>query len=158
MNNEDDKLLEQKVRSVRNIKVYGKEKFKDNLVASLKFAAPVVAIPVTLSLLHNVFGVDLQVNNPSFVWNMVNHFSSVLSCWNTSLVDIGAAVSGWVIGSSYETIKDVNEMKKLKYYLRNRAVIKIGSEKDISILDAENLSKDELKDYAEKGRSKVLKY
>lgn len=66
-------------------------------------------------------------------------------------------MSGYGLGTAYETIRDINEMKKLKYYLRNKAIIKIGSEKDLSILDAENISKNELEDYVEKGRSKVLR-
>lgn len=158
MSNEKEvNLLEQKVRSVKNIKVYGKEKLKENLVAGLKYTAPVVAIPITLSVLNNVFGIDFQVYNTPYVGDFLNNFYTALSEWDTSLVGVAAAMSGYGLGTAYETIRDINEMKKLKYYLRNKAIIKIGSEKDLSILDAENISKNELEDYVEKGRSKVLR-
>ena len=44
-----------------------------------------------------------------------------------------------------------------KYFLVHKGAINNGADKEINILDAKSLTREKLKEYADRGRSKVLR-
>mgnify|MGYP001624888748 CR=1 FL=1 len=147
---------EEEISKITNLKVYEDTIFKKSLKTGVVAGMALSAIPLSFSVLSNVFGVNFQVDNTGFVGDFVNNFYQAVTYW-PAVIGVGAtgvfsALTGAFLGSHME----LNKVRKQKYYMDNKDDINAGL-KDITILDVENFSKEQLEDYANRGRSKVLR-
>ena len=145
------KELEDKVR-VTDLTVYEKETFKKSLVKGTISGVVTFAIPVSVSVASNVFGVNLNLDY-SNILSMLYECLSILPV-SVTLGTIGAILQeAWHL---FNADLDVNEIRKLKYFVENKEEITKVS--DMNILDVKyGTSVMDLKNYANKGRSKVLR-
>ena len=153
MKTKEEKIreLEEKVR-VTDLKVYEKETFKKSLVKGTISGVVTFAIPVSVSVASNVFGVNLNLDY-SNILSMLYECLSILPV-SVTLGTIGAILQeAWHL---FNADLDVNEIRKLKYFVENKEEITKVS--DMNILDVKyGTSVMDLKNYANKGRSKVLR-
>ena len=144
------KELEEKVR-VTDLKVYEKETFKKSLVKGTISGMITFAIPVSVSVASNVFGVNLNLDDN-------NILSMLYECLSLFPVSVTLGTIGAVLQETWHLFNadlDAQEMRKLKYFVENKE--DITKEVNMNILDVEKFSNKQLKKYSEKGRSKVLK-
>lgn len=153
MKTKEEKIreLEEKVR-VTDLKVYEKETFKKSLVKGTISGVVTFAIPVSISVASNVFGINLNLDD-SNILSMLYECLSILPV-SVTLGTIGAILQeAWHL---FNADLDVNEIRKLKYFVENKEEITKVS--DMNILDVKyGTSVMDLKNYANKGRSKVLR-
>ena len=145
------KELEDKVR-VTDLTVYEKEIFKKSLVKGTISSVVTFAIPVSVSVASNVFGITLNLNDS-------NILSMLYECLSYLPVSVTLGTIGGVLQEAWHLLYadlDIQEMRKLKYFIENKEdITKVA---DINILDVKyGTSAMDLMDYANKGRSKVLK-
>lgn len=145
------KELEDKVR-VTDLKVYEKETFKKSLVKGTISSMVTFAIPVSVSVASNVFGITLNLNDS-------NILSMLYECLSIFPVSVTLGTIGGILQEAWHLLYadlDVQEMRKLKYFMDNKEdITKVA---DINILDVKyGTSVMDLKTYANKGRSKVLR-
>lgn len=145
------KELEDKVR-VTDLTVYEKEIFKKSLVKGTISSVVTFAIPVSVSVASNVFGLTLNLNDS-------NILSMLYECLSYLPVSVTLGTIGGVLQEAWHLLYadlDIQEMRKLKYFIENKEdITKVA---DINILDVKyGTSAMDLMDYANKGRSKVLK-
>lgn len=145
------KELEDKVR-VTDLTVYEKEIFKKSLVKGTISSVVTFAIPVSVSVASNVFGITLNLNDS-------NILSMLYECLSYLPVSVTLGTIGGVLQEAWHLLYadlDIQEMRKLKYFIENKE--DITKVTDINILDVKyGTSAMDLMDYANKGRSKVLK-
>ena len=135
---EQIKELENKVR-VTNLHMYEKE-MENKYFLKGGFPAAVIAFPIGAFI-------GYKLGNPNTVIDFI-----------MDSIGFGAGFSGIPIGVSLLMYQNkVDSLKKLKYFLVHKDAINNGADKEINILDAENLTKEQLEDYASRGRSKVLR-
>lgn len=145
------KELEDKVR-VTDLTVYEKETFKKSLVKGTISSVVTFAIPVSVSVASNVFGITLNLNDS-------NILSMLYECLSYLPVSVTLGTIGGVLQEAWHLLYadlDIQEMRKLKYFIENKEdITKVA---DMNILDVKySTSSMDLKDYANKGRSKVLR-
>ena len=145
------KELEDKVR-VTDLTVYEKEIFKKSLVKGTISSVVTFAIPVSVSVASNVFGITLNLNDS-------NILSMLYECLSYLPVSVTLGTIGGVLQEAWHLLYadlDIQEMRKLKYFIENKEdITKVA---DMNILDVKyGTSAMDLMDYANKGRSKVLK-
>ncbi len=145
------KELEDKVR-VTDLTVYEKETFKKSLVKGTISSVVTFAIPVSVSVASNVFGLTLNLNDS-------NILSMLYECLSYLPVSVTLGTIGGVLQEAWHLLYadlDIQEMRKLKYFIENKEdITKVA---DMNILDVKySTSSMDLKDYANKGRSKVLR-
>ena len=145
------KELEDKVR-VTDLTVYEKETFKKSLVKGTISGMVTFAIPVSVSVASNVFGITLNLNDS-------NILSMLYECLSIFPVSVTLGTIGGILQEAWHLLYadlDVQEMRKLKYFMDNKEdITKVA---DINILDVKyGTSVMDLKTYANKGRSKVLR-
>lgn len=145
------KELEDKVR-VTDLTVYEKEIFKKSLVKGTISSVVTFAIPVSVSVASNVFGLTLNLNDS-------NILSMLYECLSYLPVSVTLGTIGGVLQEAWHLLYadlDIQEMRKLKYFIENKEdITKVA---DMNILDVKySTSSMDLKDYANKGRSKVLR-
>ena len=145
------KELEDKVR-VTDLTVYEKEIFKKSLVKGTISSVVTFAIPVSVSVASNVFGLTLNLNDS-------NILSMLYECLSYLPVSVTLGTIGGVLQEAWHLLYadlDIQEMGKLKYFIENKEdITKVA---DMNILDVKySTSSMDLKDYANKGRSKVLR-
>lgn len=145
------KELEDKVR-VTNLKIYEKETFKKALVKGTISGVVTFIVPVSISVTSNIFGVNLDLDDS-------NILSMLYECLSIFPVSVTLGTIGAVLQETWHLFNadiDVNEMRKLKYFVENKEDITKVS--DMNILDVKNgITAMDLINYAEKGRSKVLR-
>ena len=145
------KELEDKVR-VTDLTVYEKETFKKSLVKGTISGVVTFAIPVSVSVASNVFGVNLNLDDS-------NILSMLYECLSYLPVSVTLGTIGGVLQEAWHLLYadlDIQEMRKLKYFIENKEEITKVS--DMNILDVKyGTSVMDLKNYANKGRSKVLR-
>ena len=129
-----------------------KKHLKKSLVKGTISGVVTFAIPVSVSVASNVFGVNLNLDY-SNILSMLYECLSILPV-SVTLGTIGAILQeAWHL---FNADLDVNEIRKLKYFVENKEEITKVS--DMNILDAKyGTSVMDLKNYANKGRSKVLR-
>lgn len=145
------KELEDKVR-VTDLTVYEKETFKKSLAKGTISGMVTFAIPVSVSVASNVFGITLNLNDS-------NILSMLYECLSYLPVSVTLGTIGGVLQEAWHLLYadlDIQEMRKLKYFIENKEdITKVA---DMNILDVKyGTSAMDLMDYANKGRSKVLK-
>lgn len=110
------------------------------------------AIPVSVSVASNVFGITLNLNDS-------NILSMLYECLSYLPVSVTLGLIGGVLQETWHLLcadLDIQEMRKLKYFIENKE--DITKVTDINILDVKyGTSAMDLIDYANKGRSKVLR-
>lgn len=135
---EQIKELEDKVR-VTNLHMYEKE-MENKYFLKGGFPAAVIAFPIGAYI-------GYKLGNPTAVTDFV-----------LDTVGLGVGFSGISIGTSLLMYQNkIDTLKKLKYFLVHKGAINNGADKEINILDAKSLTREKLKEYADKGRSKVLR-
>lgn len=135
---EQIKELEDKVR-VTNLHMYEKE-MENKYFLKGGFPAAVIAFPIGAYI-------GYKLGNPTAVTDFV-----------LDTVGLGVGFSGISLGTSLLMYQDkIDTLKKLKYFLAHKGAINNGADKEINILDAKSLTREKLKEYADKGRSKVLR-
>ncbi len=129
-----------------------KKHLKKSLVKGTISGVVTFAIPVSVSVASNVFGVNLNLDY-SNILSMLYECLSILPV-SVTLGTIGAILQeAWHL---FNADLDVNEIRKLKYFVENKEEITKVS--DMNILDVKyGTSVMDLKNYANKGRSKVLR-
>lgn len=153
MKTKEEKIreLEEKVR-VTDLKVYEKETFKKSLVKGTISGVVTFAIPVSISVANNVFGINLNLDDS-------NILSMLYECLSIFPVSVTLGTIGAILQEAWHLLSadlDVQEMRKLKYFVENKEDITKVS--DMNILDVKNgTSAIDLINYADKGRSKVLR-
>ena len=145
------KELEDKVR-VTDLTVYEKEIFKKSLVKGTISSVVTFAIPVSVPVASNVFGLTLNLNDS-------NILSMLYECLSYLPGSVTLGTIGGVLQEAWHLLYadlDIQEMRKLKYFIENKEdITKVA---DMNILDVKySTSSMDLKDYANKGRSKVLR-
>ena len=145
------KELEDKVR-VTDLTVYEKETFKKSLVKGTISGMVTFAIPVSVSVASNVFGINLNLDDS-------NILSMLYECLSYLPVSVTLGTIGGVLQEAWHLLYadlDIQEMRKLKYFIENKEdITKVA---DMNILDVKyGTSAMDLMDYANKGRSKVLR-
>lgn len=145
------KELEDKVR-VTDLTVYENEIFKKSLVKGTISSVVTFAIPVSVSVASNVFGLTLNLNDS-------NILSMLYECLSYLPVSVTLGTIGGVLQEAWHLLYadlDIQEMRKLKYFIENKKdITKVA---DMNILDVKySTSYMDLIDYANKGRSKVLR-
>ena len=153
MKTKEEKIreLEEKVR-VTDLKVYEKETFKKSLVKGTISGVVTFAIPVSISVANNVFGINLNLDDS-------NILSMLYECLSYLPVSVTLGTIGGVLQEAWHLLYadlDIQEMRKLKYFIENKEdITKVA---DMNILDVKySTSSMDLIDYANKGRSKVLR-
>lgn len=135
--NEEVKRMEHKVR-ITNLQTYEKE-MGEKYFLKRGYPAAAIAFPIGAFI-------GYKLGNPNTVIDFI-----------MDSIGLGAGFSGIPIGVSLLIYQDkIDTLKKLKYFLVHKEEITKGSDKEISILNAGNLTKEQLEDYASRGRSKVL--
>lgn len=153
---EQIKQMEEEVSKVTNLAIYKKDVFKNNVVMGIKAALTITAIPLSLTVAKEVFGIDFKINNPTWYTDFFNSMFNFLSSWSTTAsCGIASTISG-IILSIPDTVKLVDEKDKQKYFMEHKNEIQEGLQ-DITILDVEDFNKGQLEDYASRGRCKVLR-
>ena len=153
MKTKEEKIreLEEKVR-VTDLKVYEKETFKKALVKGTISGVVTFAIPVSISVASNVFGINLNLDDS-------NILSMLYECLSIFPVSVTLGTIGAILQEAWHLLSadlDVQEMRKLKYFVENKE--EITKAVDMNILDVKyGTSVMDLKNYANKGRSKVLR-
>lgn len=129
-----------------------KKHLKKSLVKGTISGVVTFAIPVSVSVASNVFGVNLNLDY-SNILSMLYECLSILPV-SVTLGTIGAILQeAWHL---FNADLDVNEIRKLKYFVENKEEITKVS--DMNILDVKyGTSVMDLKNYANNGRSKVLR-
>ena len=145
------KELEDKVR-VTDLTVYEKETFKKSLAKGTISGMVTFAIPVSVSVASNTFGITLNLNDS-------NILSMLYECLSYLPVSVTLGTIGGVLQEAWHLLYadlDIQEMRKLKYFIENKEdITKVA---DMNILDVKyGTSAMDLMDYANKGRSKVLR-
>lgn len=70
------------------------------------------AIPLSFSVLSNVFGVNFQVDNTGFVGYFVNNFYQVITYWPAT-IGIGATgVFSALTGAFFDSHMELNKVRK----------------------------------------------
>ena len=109
-------------------------------------------IPVSISVANNVFGINLNLDDS-------NILSMLYECLSIFPVSVTLGTIGAILQEAWHLLSadlDVQEMRKLKYFVENKEDITKVS--DMNILDVKNgTSAIDLINYADKGRSKVLR-
>ena len=153
MKTKEEKIreLEEKVR-VTDLKVYEKETLKKSLVKGTISGMITFAIPVSISVASNVFGINLNLDDS-------NILSMLYECLSIFPVSVFLGIIGAMFQEAWHLSfadLDVQEMRKLKYFVENKE--EITKDVDMNILDVKySTSVMDLKNYANKGRSKVLR-
>ena len=122
------KELEDKVR-VTDLTVYEKETFKKSLVKGTISGMVTFAIPVSVSVASNVFGITLNLNDS-------NILSMLYECLSYLPVSVTLGTIGGVLQEAWHLLYadlDIQEMRKLKYFIENKE--DITKVTDINILD-----------------------
>ena len=135
---EEIKKLEDKV-IVTNLRVYEKE-MENKYFLKGGFPAAVIAFPIGAYI-------GYKLGDPTTVIDFI-----------IDTTGFGVGFSGIPIGISLLMFQDkMDTLKKLKYFLVHKDEINKGADKEINILNAKWLSQEQLEEYVEKGRSKVLR-
>ncbi len=153
---EQIKEKEEKIGKITNLKVYEDTVFRNSLKTGVVVGLALSAIPLSLSVLRNVFGVDFQINDTSFIGDFVNDFYQVTTNWSSAIGISATGIFSALTGALLESHIKLNKVRKQKYYMDNKDDINAGLN-DITILDVEDFSKEQLEDYANRGKSKVLR-
>ena len=157
-----EKTKEERIREkeeeakITNLEIYKRDVFKNNIAWGIKTALTITAIPLSLTVAKEVFGIDLNINNTTWYADFCNTMFNALSSWHTTIVCGAVTTIGGIIGAFPDTARSVDEKDKQKYFMEHKNEIKEGLE-DITILDVEDFTKKQLEDYANRGRSKVLR-
>ena len=109
------KELEDKVR-VTDLTVYEKETFKKSLVKGTISGMVTFAIPVSVSVASNVFGITLNLNDS-------NILSMLYECLSYLPVSVTLGTIGGVLQEAWHLLYadlDIQEMRKLKYFIENK--------------------------------------
>ena len=129
-----------------------KKHLKKSLVKGTISGVLTFAIPVSVSVASNVFGVNLNLDYS-------NILSMLYECLSILPVPVTLGTIGAILQEAWHLFNadlDVNEIRKLKYFVENKEEITKVS--DMNILDVKyGTSVMDLKNYANKGRSKVLR-
>ena len=141
---------------ITNLEIYKKDVLKNNITWGIKTALTITAIPLSLTVAKEVFGIDLKINDTTWYADFINTMFNALSSWHTTVVCGLVTTIGGIIGAIPDTARLVDEKDKQKYFIEHKNEIKEGLE-DVTILDVEDFSKEQLEDYANRGRSKVLR-
>ncbi len=129
--------LEEKIR-VTNLKIY-QEKMDDTcFLAGTISTGAIIATLLGTTILNNALTYDL-----------INPIASVPACALIGLACFGTATK--------ITKKKTDNMKRLKFFVENKDLIKAGAEEEISILEARKMNLGKLEKYASDGKSKVLR-
>ena len=132
------KDLEEKVR-ITNLRVYEKE-MENKYFLKGGFPIAVIAFPIGAYI-------GYKLGNPTAATDFI-----------LDTVGLGAGFSGIPLGISLLICQyKIETLEKLKYFLIHKETINNGSETKINILDAKLFSKKQLEEFADKGRSKVLR-
>ena len=133
MKTKEEKIreLEEEVR-VTDLKVYEKETFKKALVKGTISGVVTFAIPVSISVANNVFGINLNLDDS-------NILSMLYECLSIFPVSVTLGTIGAILQEAWHLLYadlDVQEMRKLKYFVENKEDITKVS--DMNILDVKN--------------------
>ena len=153
-----EEIIREKDEEVKitNLEIYKKDILKNNITWGIKTALTITAIPLSLTVAKEVFGIDLKINDTTWYADFCNTMFNTLSSWHTTVVCGAVTTIGGIIGAFPDTARLVDKKEKQMYFVEHKNEIKEGL-KDITILDVEDFSKEQLEDYASRGRSKVLR-
>ena len=156
MKTKEEKIskLEEKIK-VTNLKIY-----KENLEFSYTLkgiaALEIVAATLLTSTVCNIFDLDLpflsEKANEALIMTseLAFHPFSGVPIWTLILLSTNG-----IANALYE--HKVEKIEKLKFFLENKDVINMASDENINILEAKHIDFEQLEEYAERGKAKVLK-
>ena len=106
--------MEEEVSKVTNLAIYKKDVFKNNVVMGIKAALTITAIPLSLTVAKEVFGIDFKINDIGWYADFINTIFEPLSSWRTTVVCGAVTTIAGIIGSFPDTARLVDKKEKQK--------------------------------------------
>src|SRR5699024_7545751 len=117
---------------ITNLEIYKKDVFKNNIAWDIKTALTITAIPLSLTVAKEVFGIDFKIIDIGWYADFINTIFEPLSSWRTTVVCGAVTTIAGIIGAFPDTARLVDKKEKQMYFVEHKNEIKEGL-KDITI-------------------------